>query len=294
MKPGNISDSLICYLKTETAKLLKDNTYGRIPCYHRCPDKDYLPYIHMKLWTTLELRDKDAISIVSLYDEYKEMENSRLKWVYFNYIVILLNSMMDPPKMSGKNPITKERITRHPLTLKQIPLVLEKESFGKEKTKRVEDKINEIETAWNPYKKWRNEKVVHTDLSSTILQDKINLYTTFFGSYSWMGEKEPGDTRALGYKQHYKELDNHLDILKQENGTGIFDHDIKRIENHKKWMVENVYDPVSDKHQELYDIGDTYDEINKTISEVIDLISDLLNDVGKLCKERYGKVFTPA
>ena len=280
MKPGNVNESLIFYLKAETNRLLKYDIWGDLPCYHRGPDKGYLPYIHMKLKMALESGNPEHSCIVTLFDKYKKMEAGLLKWEQLIVVVMRLVRMIDSPKMQQ----------HENLTLKRIPLLLEETSFER---REIDKKISAIETKLKPLKTWRDKDLAHVDLDYMVFQDEANSFATMFGAYTWIGEKPRGDTVALAYEDRYKKLNDHLDFLKQVNTTGIFDVDIRRVEDWFK-KLEKYYDPVTGKQKELYDIGNTYDEINETISEVIDMISDLLDYVGELCKSRYGEVFIPA
>ena len=277
MKEENVS--LFLYLRKETEELLRNRLHSYLPRYHRGPDKDYLPYIHMKL--TLEMKSELSAraSIATLFDEYRKMEDGIVKRELLDSIVIRLCRMIDSRKIAGKEP----------LTLKRIPQLLEEGSFEKNEIVR---QIKDIETKLVDIEDYRHKNVAHIDLDNQCIKDEMGIYVTTWGAYSWIGEKPPSeDTVALAFGNRYKKLNDHLDLLRRNNSKGELEDDIRRIENAIK-ELKVYYDPVTSKRVESKGIGNTYDEINETISETIDLISKLLDFVGNLCKERFGEVFT--
>ena len=189
--------------------------------------------------------------------------------------MMLLVRMVDSPKI-GKH---------ENLTLKRIPLLLDETSFEREK---IEKQISEIETKLSPFKTWRNKKGAHIDLDSTVFQDRMNMFVTLWGSYAWYGEQQPReDAIALAFENRYKDLKSHLDVLNRYNWTEELDDEICDTLDAIK-ELEEYYDPVTGNRVVRMSIGNTYDEINETISEATDMISDLLNYVGELCKASYG------
>ena len=278
MKEGN--EGLTSYLKTATKRLLKNLIDSELPRYHRYPDKNYLPYIHMKLLLALKSELVGNSNIVALFDEYRKMKDGLVKREQLNAIMMLLVRMVDAPKM-GKH---------ENLTLKRIPLLLDETSFER---KKIEKRISEIEAKLSPFKKWRNKKGAHVDLESTVFQDSMNIYITMWGSYACYGEQPPPeDTVALALGNRYRDLKSHLDILNKYNWKNELDGEICDTLDAIK-ELEEYYDPVTGNRVVRMSIGNTYDEINETISEAIEMISDLLEYVAELCKARHGEVFIP-
>ena len=283
MENNNMNEEntgLILHLRAGTEKLLRNRVLSTLPRYHRDPNKDYLPYIHRKL--TLEMKSKNPAraSIETLFDEYKKMEDGIVKRELLDSIVIRLCRLIDSRRISGNEP----------LTLKRIPSLLKVDSVERNE---VERQIREIETKLVDIEEYRHKSCAHIDLDDQCFQDKTDIYITMWGAYSWVGDKPPReDTVALAFGNRYTKLNSHRDLLHRYNSNGVFDDDIRRIEDAIKELKE-YYDPVTCNRVERKGIGNTYDEINDTISEAIDMISCLLDFVGNLCQERFEEVFTP-